>query len=250
MIKTVGCCDSGLGGFLVADALHKAYPKLDIVYIADQSNVPYGDKSVEQLRKYAKSLLDVFKEKEIKDVVVACNTLCANVIEDLREEYAELNICSIIEPTVAQLKNNYSKIGVLATQGTVNTHAYKKIIHRYFNDVEVVEIAAPKLVPVIENGCDPNELRRCVEEYMGVEVDAFILGCTHFPMIRPFLKDQEIDIYDSNQAVVDYFKNETFDGTGKMEVYTSKDADKMHEMILKLFHQDILVNTIQLKQSS
>ena len=104
-MKTIGCCDSGLGGMLVVDALHKAYPNLDIVYVADQKNVPYGDKNVDELIECARNMFQYFRQQGIKDVVVACNTLCANAVEKLKSDFADLNIYSIISPTCAQLED-------------------------------------------------------------------------------------------------------------------------------------------------
>ena len=132
-MKTIGCCDSGLGGTLCVNTLHNAYPNLDIVYIADQKNVPYGDKSVDELIELARNMFQYFRQQNIKDVVVACNTLCANVVKRIRSEFPDLTIYSIIEPTCAQLDGtDYKKIGVLATKKTVESHAYLKELKNCF----------------------------------------------------------------------------------------------------------------------
>lgn len=248
MIKTIGCCDSGLGGMLVANALRKQYPSADIVFIADQSNVPYGDKTVKQLDFYARSLLNKFREMKVHDVVIACNTLCANVIDDLRDDYQDLHIYSIIEPTCQQLtKSKASKVAVLATAKTVETHAYKKQLKMILPDAQIVEIQAPKLVPIIENGCNEAELKQAVKEYLVEDADAYILGCTHFPLIRKYIENnRQAEIYDSNEAIVNLFKDEEFAGHGDFKVYTSGNASLMQQRILNLLGEKIEVNEIQL----
>lgn len=249
MISTIGCCDSGLGGMLVVDALHQSIPNLNIVYIADQSHVPYGDKTVDQLFKYTRAILDQFKLMGISNIVIACNTLCANVLDDIRNEYPELNLYGIIEPTCLQLKDKgYKKIGVLATNKTIEKHAYLNEIKKVSPESEVLEVKAPKFVPIIENGFDTNLLQQAIAEYCQESVDAWILGCTHYPLIRPYLKDKG-DLYDSNQAVISLFKNEEVCGEGKVFVYTSGDPQKMKANIKYLLNTEYDVQSIELKQS-
>ncbi len=245
MIKTLGCCDSGLGGLLVVDALHTAYPDLDIVFIADQSHVPYGDKSAEELNQYAHDFMQTFQKMGIHDVVIACNTLCAYTIDKIREDFQDSHIYSIIEPTVAQLQHtNYQKIRVIATSMTINKHVYASLLKKYCPSSTVEEIVASELVPIIENGCDEEKLKKAVEKLNPNPVDAWVLGCTHFPLIRPFL--HEVDVYDSNQAIVSLFRQESFCGTGQVTIYTTKDKDQLKENIQKLLHKDYEVKSIRL----
>lgn len=246
MITTIGCCDSGLGGMQVVKALKEAYPNLNIVYIADQSNVPYGEKSIEELNKYAHAFLDRFRMMGIHEVVVACNTLCANVIGDVQKEYEDLHIYNIIEPTCRQLAgHHFQKINVLATPKTVEKHAYLNTLKAFCPETEIHEIPAAKLVPIIENGCDSDILRKAVESYVSEKADAWVLGCTHFPLIRPFLEGKG-ELFDSNQAVVDLFRDEQITGEGKMEIYTTKDPARMKESIQTLLGCNYDVKAITL----
>ena len=249
-MKTIGLCDSGIGGLLVLFALHKAYPKLNMTFLADQSHVPYGDKTYEQLKGYAVDLFDEFRRRNIQDVVIACNTLCANVLEEVRNDYSDLNLIGIIAPTVAQLRQiKAQKVLVLATKKTVEKHAYRKAIHEMMPEVIVEEIACPKLVPLIEGHADPKELRQAVYEYIeGKEFDACILGCTHFPLISEYIHEQkQVPIFDSNQAVIDLLKDEKIEGEGKIEIFTTHDAYEMQEVIQRLFGETIQVQEISLK---
>lgn len=246
MMNTLGCCDSGLGGMLIVDALHKAYPKLNIVFIADQKNVPYGDKSDEKVQTCARDLFSTFQKMNIHDVVVACNTLCTFVDQDMRESYSDLNIHSIIEPTCFQLKgHDYKKIGVIATSKTIEKHAYLNPLVQLYPNADIFEIKASKLVPIIENGCDEELLKEAVCTYCQLDVDAWILGCTHYPIIRPYL-DQKVDVYDSIQAVIDLFKNEDIQGEGIVKVYTSGDPEQMKKSIHSILKTEYDVEYLQI----
>lgn len=245
-MHTIGCCDSGLGGMLIVDALHKAYPSLDIVFIADQKNVPYGEKTSEQIKEFARGLFKAFRKMNVQDVVGACNTLCVSLDDEIIEEFSDLNIYKIVEPTCKQLMNHdYQKIGVLATAKTIDTHAYSNELKKTNPNAEVYEIQAPKFVPIIESGCNPIQLEEAVKEYTNIEVDSWILGCTHYPLIIPFLNGN-YDIYDSRQAVVDLFKDRKMEGTGKITVYTSGDPVLMKQSIKQLLHLDLDVKSIEL----
>ena len=247
-MKKIGCCDSGLGGMLIVEALHKSYPELDIIYVADQKNVPYGDKSIEELIAYARNIFQYFRQQEIKDVVVACNTLCANVVEVLRDEFSDLSIYSIIEPTCAQLSGkNYKNIGVLATNKTVQSHAYLNELSKYCPNAKVHEIAAPKLVPIIESGCNYYELKTAVREYCVKDIDAWVLGCTHFPFIRPIL-EIDYDLYDSNDAAISLFKDIEMTGTGLVSVFTTGNCLEMKKSIKNLLHKSYNVYPLVLEE--
>lgn len=247
-MKTIGCCDSGLGGTLCVNTLHNAYPNLDIVYIADQKNVPYGDKSVDELIELARNMFQYFRQQNIKDVVVACNTLCANVVKRIRSEFPDLTIYSIIEPTCAQLDGtDYKKIGVLATKKTVESHAYLKELKKYCPKAEIIEVAAPKLVPIIENGCNYYELKKAVQEYCLKDIDAWVLGCTHFPFIRPIL-EMNYDLYDSNEAIINLFKDVEMTGSGNVSIYTTGNCIEMKKAIKTLLCKDYNVYPLILEK--
>lgn len=248
-MKTLGVCDSGIGGLLVLFSLHKAYPNMNMVFLADQSHVPYGNKSHDQLKEYAFDLMDEFKRRKIEDVVIACNTLCANVLDEIKPHYEDLHLYGIIEPTVAQLQSHsIQKVLVLATQKTVEKHAYRDAIHALMPFVHVMEVACPKLVPLIENGGSKEQLQKAVNEYIeGIEFDACILGCTHFPLIKDcILEQKDVLVFDSNQAIVDLLKDYDGQGEGKIEIYTTDDAMKLQQMIQRLFHENVLVKKILL----
>lgn len=249
MKKMIGCIDSGMGGILMVDALVKAYPNLDIVFIADQKHAPYGEKTKEQLYEYASSMLKEFIKRDIYEVLIACNTICANVFDQLSVAFPQLHLIGIIEPTIQQLPETIQKAGVLATSKTIAAHAYQKAILNQFADMEVIEIACPAIVPLIEEGAQLECVQQAMDEYLKQlgEVDACVLGCTHYPLVREYVqKKLQCPVYDSNQAVIDLFKNESILGNGNIQIYTTHDPVKLEESIQQLIHQNWKVEKISL----
>lgn len=248
-IKTLGCCDSGIGGLISIHELHKTYPNLDIVFIADQLNSPYGDKSIDELNDIAVQLFKTFEEMGVKDILVACNTLCCNGAEYAKTMYPDLNVTTIIEPTYNQLKKyDFSKINILATERTIDTHVYKNALSKLFPNASIKEIKASKIVPIIENGFNEELLKEAVKEYCKDDADAWILGCTHYPLIRPYMETKGM-IFDSIQPMIELLKDVEIEGEGKVSVYTTKDPEELKKTLNNLLNCDYDIQYIKLKQS-
>ena len=248
-IKTLGCCDSGIGGLISVHELHKAYPNLNIVFIADQLNSPYGDKTIDELNEIAVQIFKKFEEMDVKDVLVACNTLCCNGTEYAKTLFSNMNITTIIEPTYNQLKKyNFKTINILATERTVDTHVYKNALSKMFPNALIREIKANKIVPIIENGFDEELLKKAVKEYCKDDADAWILGCTHYPLIRPYMETKGM-IFDSIQPMIELLSDVKIKGEGKVSVYTTKDPEELRKNINHLLNCDYDTQYIKLKQS-
>jgi len=248
-IKTLGCCDSGIGGLISVHELHKAYPNLNIVFIADQMNSPYGNKTLSQLNEITVDMFKLFEKMDIKDILVACNTLCCNGVPYAKTLFPDLNVNTIIEPTVNQLKEyDFKTINVLATERTVNTHVYREALSKLFPNALIREIKASKIVPIIENGLDSKLLQEAVDEYCKDDADAWILGCTHYPLIRPYMKTKGM-IFDSIEPMIRMLDNVEIKGEGKVTVYTTKSVKDLKENIHNLLNCDYDVQYIELKQS-
>lgn len=251
MKNKLGICDSGIGGILVMNALMECYPKQDMVFIGDQENAPYGDKDKTQLLEYARKMMDAFLSKEIKNVVIACNTLCANVLEEITAEYQQMNIIGILEPTCQQLKGKkHHKVLVMATKATVNKHAFRSVLMNFNENIEVIELACPKLVPLIENG-ENLELvyetaKNYVLPYVG-KVDAVIMGCTHFPLVQETVENVlHTQAYNAHQIICDKIAELSNEDSGEIEVYTTKNPEEMQKKIKQLIKKDLKVRAIQL----
>lgn len=188
--RAIGIFDSGLGGLTVAREVMRLLPNEDIVYFGDTGRVPYGTRSLETIREYARQDERFLLSKNVKLIVAACGTVssvAADTASELPVPFIEV-VSHSVDAAVAATRNR--KIGVLATAATVKSGAHKKRILELLPDAVVVENSATLLVPLVEEGWytadDPvvlETVRRYVEPMMAAGVDTVILGCTHFPVV-------------------------------------------------------------------
>ena len=216
----VGLFDSGIGGLTVLKTLLKKYPNNEYVYYGDTLNVPYGNKSKEELLDLAKKNIEFLISKNVDFIIVACGTVSSNCLDYLKENYS-IPIISVISPTIEYLNNsNYSNIIVIATNATINSHIFKNNINK-----NIYEVATPKLVNIIESG-NYEELDGVLHEYLDEykdKVDAIVLGCTHYPIIKDYISNIiNCDIIDMSEYI------EIEEGTSKsLEIYFSKLDDNI-----------------------
>lgn len=190
--KPIAFFDSGVGGITVFDKLKKILPNEDYIYFGDLKNVPYGEKSHEELLEIAYKIFEFFEKKDVKAVVMACNTTSANIYEDIKNNY-NFKIYPIIQSCAkvfAQLP--VKKIGVLATAATVKSGAYARELKKHNSDLEVIELSCPKWVKIVEEGLqNTKESMTCSESYLkeilAHNPDKIILGCTHYPYLLDVL---------------------------------------------------------------
>jgi glutamate racemase len=213
----LGVFDSGLGGLTVARALREALPNERILYLGDTARVPYGTRSAETVLRYARGCARVLTDRGVKALVVACNTVSAVALDMLRAEL-DLPVLGVVEPgaraAVAALSSRAAAgaktatIGVLGTAGTVASGAYPRAIARVSTRVEVVALAAPLLVPLVEEGwLDGDVPRLAVTRYLEPLIAAgarvIVLGCTHYPLLSPVISGVARDLAGEDITVVD-----------------------------------------------
>lgn len=190
----IGIFDSGVGGLTVLKELVSQMPNENYLYFGDTARIPYGEKTKEQLFSYVRGILEWYKSKEVKAVVMACNSSSAVVYEEIQEEY-DFPIFSLIEPTAEYISYvSAEKIGVIATSATVNSRAYTKAIQKITPSKKVFEVACPGLVEIVEsNKIDTYEAKKLVIKYvvplLEKGVGKIILGCTHYPFLAPVIND-------------------------------------------------------------
>ncbi len=192
VIKKVGFYDSGLGGLFVMSEVHKKFPNYDYVFLADEQNLPYGTKTVEELGVIARTCLDFLIEKEQCDViVVACNTLSATVFEPLETEYKakfpHVLLLDVITPTIDELDSD-AHFSVFGTPRTILSHIYKNAILERFPDTVVDEYQAPELASLIEAGADTESYIRTFEKEVSHKPHTCILACTHYGLVAEVFK--------------------------------------------------------------
>ena len=209
--KPIALFDSGVGGLTVYKELKRLLPKEDYLYFGDTLNMPYGEKSPEELLKITERIFDFFELKRVKAVVMACNTSSALCYDRLKYKY-NFRIYPIIQSVSEVLSElNVKSYGVFATPATVNSHAYAN----YIKDKKVFEIACPDWVKIVENNevnspLSIEKVRQRVMEMQFFLPDKVILGCTHYPYLSAILKRyfRAENIINPAEYFVKYIKND------------------------------------------
>lgn len=205
----LGVFDSGLGGLTVVRALREVLPNEHIVYLGDTARVPYGTKGATTVVRYALACARHLVARDVKALVIACNTVSAVAPERLRVEL-DVPVLSVIEPgaRAAVAATKTGRIGVLATAGTIASGAYPRAVGQLSSRAEVFGQAAPLLVPLAEEGWLEGDVprlavRRYVESLAVAQVDVVVLGCTHYPLLREPIEDEVQRRIGDHVVVVD-----------------------------------------------
>lgn len=204
--RPIGVFDSGVGGLTVLHALHEQCPRESTIYLGDLARFPYGTRPQAEVRRFARQVGDFLATEGIKLLVIACNTATAAAERELRVGYT-FPVVGVIEPGARQatLVSVKQRVGVVATDGTVASGAYRSAIVEQHPDTFVVERSASWLVPLIERGPLARGrvtagLAPMLADMRAVDIDVLILGCTHFPLVRDIFEAEigpEIAVLDS-----------------------------------------------------
>ncbi|WPX08267.1 glutamate racemase [Anaerocellum danielii] len=206
-LRPIGIFDSGLGGLTVFKEIVSLMPNESIVYFGDTARIPYGSKSKETVTKFAMQNTRFLLSKNVKIVVVACNTASAYAYEALREKF-DIPIVAVIEPgaeaAVRATKNK--KVGVIGTEGTVASGAFEKKILEFDSSIKVFSKPCPLFVPLVEEGWTDKEVtylvaKEYLEEFKEKEIDTLVLGCTHYPFLQDVIKKVLPDVILINPAL-------------------------------------------------
>lgn len=186
--RAIGVFDSGLGGLTVVHEITKALPNESIVYLGDTARVPYGTRSGELVREFSFEDADFLLRRNVKCIVIACNTSSAYASEALKKRL-NLPVFEVINPPSrkAATTSKGRRIGVIATRGTIASGAYERAIHKISPKEKVFSQACPLLVPFVEEGEFGPSLDKVIEKYLSSlkgRIDTLILGCTHYPIIE------------------------------------------------------------------
>ena len=208
----IGVFDSGVGGLTVARALMARLPSERIFYFGDTARVPYGVKSVETIAQYAREIAAFLLAKDVKLLIVACNTMAAVALSEI-EDLSPVPVLDVLSASAsaAARESRNGRIGVIGTLATVNSGAYDAAIHHARPDARVSARACPLFVPLVEEGWLDHRVTRLVaDEYLAPlqreAVDTLVLGCTHYPLLRPVLQDAMgpgVRLVDSAEAVAE-----------------------------------------------
>jgi len=204
--QPIGIFDSGVGGLTVAHAIKQILPGESLIYFGDTAHLPYGDKSAESIRYYSGKITEFLLDHNAKVVLIACNSASASAFDALKEEFNKKTLLiDVIDPVVDYLgTRKFGKIGVIGTKRTISSGTYEKKIKESSPLTEVVSLATPLFVPMIEEGFIFDDISNAIiRSYLSNDtlsgVEALILGCTHYPIIR----NQISKFFNFNVEVVD-----------------------------------------------
>ena len=195
--RPIGVFDSGLGGLTVVKELQQILPQEDIVYFGDTGRVPYGTRSRDTILRYAAQDIAFLQQKQVKMVIAACGTVSSVLPEETAQEFS-FPYTGVVLPAsmAAAAATKNGKIGAIGTTATIRSRSYERAIRSVKPQAEVIGIACPLFVPLVENGYigrDNQVTRLVAEDYLAplkaAGVDTLILGCTHFPIIREIVAD-------------------------------------------------------------
>ncbi|CCJ32961.1 glutamate racemase [Caloramator australicus] len=193
--RPIGVFDSGIGGLTVVKEIMEFLPNENIVYFGDTARVPYGTKSAETVTRYAFQNTRFLLTKDVKAIVVACNTASAVSLDALQESF-DIPIIGVIKPgAFAAVKATLNKkIGIIGTEGTVNSRAYERVIRKLLPEAEIYAYPCPLFVPIVEEGWANTKVSYMVaEEYLkplkDSNIDSLVMGCTHYPLLMKVVDD-------------------------------------------------------------
>lgn len=245
----IGVFDSGIGGLTVAHELIRQLPGESLIYFGDTARVPYGPKSPDTVRRYSREIAAFLQGEGVKAIVIACNTATAHALQALREELT-IPVIGVVEPgaRAAVRASEEGHIGVIGTVGTVKSGAYERAIRALEPDLRITARACPLFVPLIEEGWTDSEATRLVaqqylEPLIAADVDTLVLGCTHYPLIKPLLAD----VLGPSVRLIDSAE-ETAAETGRVLTERGLRASEGHEATHRFIASDDPLMFLQLGQ--
>ena len=237
MKKAIGIFDSGVGGLTVYKAIRNAFPEEDIIYFGDTARVPYGPKSPNTIIEYSLQNARFLLQQGIKILIIACNTSSAVALPAL-QKLTDIPIIGVIEPGAEQAAKTTinNRIGVIGTEGTINSGAYPAAIKKFLPEVQIFSVACPLFVPLAEEGWLEHPAAELItKEYLTPlkehKIDTLVLGCTHYPLLSKIIQQvmgQEVTLVDSAMAIADYlsiYLSSENDGQRGMDTFYVSDNE-------------------------
>lgn len=269
----IGVFDSGYGGLTILDKIREVLPEYDYIYLGDNARAPYGTRSFEVVYEFTRQAVSKLFDMGCHLVILACNTASAKALRsiqmnDLPNIDPARRVLGVIRPTVECIGNitQNQHIGILATAGTVKSESYPLEIHKLFPDIRVSGVACPMWVSLVENNESQNEgtdyfIRKYIDQLLtkDPQIDTVILGCTHFPILLPKIRQyipDHISVITQGEYVAeslkDYLKRHPeMDAkctkNGNCQFYTTEAEEKFSESASTFLKQQINVKHITLE---
>lgn len=263
----IGVFDSGFGGLILTRAIRDAMPDYDLIYLGDTLHVPYGGRSQEAIIEYSRRAIDFFFENDCVLVVIACNAASASALRWLQQVYLpktepDRRILGVIVPTLeAAIDGKYKRIGLMATSHLVRTKMYDAELFKLDDEIKLYSNACPLLVPMIEeNGLKWVKpiLSDYLEPLLEENIEALILGCTHYPFLKAQIKElipEGIDILSQDEIIPVKLKNylqrhpeieKKLAKTSKTRFCVTDSVEAYHEKASCLFGGEIRLEKVDL----
>ena len=212
--RPIGVFDSGLGGLTVLNDLAKSFPNQSYVYLGDLANLPYGNKSKNNIIKCSVSCANFLIEKNVKGVIIACNTSSSYAYKKLKDSLS-IPVYDVINPCAESVsKSNLKKIAIIGTEKTIESNLYFDIIQSFNKKIQIYNVACPLFVPIVEEGLENSSIAISVinmylKNLKKLDIQGLVLGCTHYPVLIKSLKsyfNNSIKIFKSGKALADKYK--------------------------------------------
>jgi len=256
--------DSGLGGLTVAAEIYNRFPSEDLVFLADRARVPYASLSPALITRYALECFDFLNSFDPKVIVVACNTVSAVCIDEVRARYS-CSVLDVISPTAeaAAAATRSKRIGVIATAATIKRRAYDDQLSGRIGDVQVFSQGCPLFVPLVEEGWTEGEIpEKIVQHYLesiiAADVDTAVLGCTHYEYFRDLLQKHlgsDVALINTPQVTaerldqllqeLDLIREKSH--IGKVTLYSSDITEALYTVAGSLFDLNNTTNPVQVE---
>lgn len=228
----IGVFDSGIGGLTVLKSLISKY-KAHYIYFGDTLNIPYGEKSKEELLKLTEKIIRFFEKEKVDLIIVACGTVSSNIYDELSKK-TNIKMINIVYNIIDLIKkDNPSNIAVIATKKTIDSHIFKNNINN------IIEISCPKIVPYIEKNI--GNINDILKEYLSFikekHINNIVLGCTHYPLIKEDIQkylDYEVKFYDMGKILLENIKESNL----KIEMYFSYLDENLIKNINNIIKED------------
>ncbi len=249
----IGIFDSGIGGLTVAAAIRQALPSERLLYFGDTEHIPYGDRSLREVRAFSAAIVRALLGKGCKMIVIACNTASAAALRQLREAYPNVPFVGMepaVKPAVERSRSHV--VGVIATKATFQGELFASVVERHAQGAQVLERPCPGLVQAIEAGeldtpATEHMLRGWLEPMLAQGMDQLVLACTHYPLVRPLIEricGPDVDVIDPAPAVARQVKRTLEERgllasghEGQLQVFTSRDPEAVRPVLAMLHLQ-------------
>lgn len=210
--RPIGIFDSGLGGLTITKEISRLLPDEDVIFLADQANMPYGTKSEEKILALTRAAVPLLIAEGAKAVVVACNSASVSILDELRERYPDtvfIGVVPAVKPAAALSKSG--TVAVFATGTTLNSSIYRELKAIHAENTKVIDIPCPTWVGMVESGTIRQaELDKPVRQALSSGADVLVLGCTHFPFLRQqiaYIAGDRAELVDSGEAIAQRLKS-------------------------------------------